>query len=142
MMTSADGYVETLWAQRVVEGENRFRLDNAPFFEYRVSADDIVEGVSISDGMYDFVRVVERSGNRTVRVMFQDDTLGTPFGHRVLDQIKAMGCTYEGMFKKVLAVTVPPEVSLDDVASYLTSTELRWEYADPTYEDLFSPETG
>jgi hypothetical protein len=41
------------------------------------------------------------------------------------------------MFNTVMSITVPPTVNLNDVAQYLTSIGLRWEYADPTYRDLF-----
>jgi hypothetical protein len=136
-MSSEEGIVETLWAQRVGGRQDRFRLDNSPFFVYRVSADDVVEASSTVDGMYDLIRVVERSGNRTVRLLFGSDRAETAFGHSVLDAVRSRGCTYEGMNDALISITVPPSVSLEDVASYLTSTGLQWEYADPTYDDLF-----
>lgn len=136
-MSDSDGFTETAWAQRRSPGEDVFRLDNSPFYAYRVSLDDLVEGASVSDGMYEFVRVVERSGNRTVRLMFGDEKSDTPFGEGVLGGILALGCSFEGMFSKLMSITVPPSVSLDAVATYLTSTGLQWEYADPKYEDLF-----
>jgi hypothetical protein len=136
-MSDSDGFTETAWAQRRSPGEDVFRLDNAPFYAYRVSADDFVEGSLSSEGMYDFVRVVERSGNRTVRLMFGDEKADTPFGEEVLSAILALGCSFEGKFNKLMSITVPPSVSLDAVATYLTSTGLQWEYADPKYEDLF-----
>ena len=43
------------------------------------------------------------------------------------------------MFSITMSITIPPEVALEDVAAYLISTGLTWEYADPTYEDLFGP---
>ena len=131
-----DGYVETLWARRT-EIADRFRLDNSPFFAYRVSADDLVEAALDVDDTYDFVRVVERSGNRTLRIAFEDQLAERSFGQSVLDGVQALGCSYEGMHSRLIAVTVPPQLSLDVVASYLTSTGVRWEYADPKYEDLF-----
>jgi hypothetical protein len=135
-----DGFTETAWAVRVAPGTDHFRLDNSPFYAYRVSTDDVVEGQFVAEGFYDFVRVVERSGNRTVRLMFEDEKADTPTGKRVLDGVVALGCSYEGMFNTVMSITVPPTVNLNDVARYLTSTGLRWEYADPTYRDLFGDE--
>jgi hypothetical protein len=139
-MSDADGYTETAWAVRVRDDADHFRLDNSPFYAYRVSADDIVEGALVADGLYDFVRVVERSGNRTIRLMFGDQTADSPSGASVLDRIRDLGCSYEGMFSRVVSITIPPAVDLGDVAAYLVSTGLVWEYADPTYEDLFGPE--
>jgi hypothetical protein len=134
---SDDGHIETLWAVRLKPGEDRFRLDNSPFFAYRVSEADIVEGSYVADGFYEFVRVTHRSGNRTVRLTFGDGKADSPEAKRVLDGIVALGCSYEGMFSKLVSITVPPEVRLDELATYLISTGLQWEYANPTYVDLF-----
>jgi hypothetical protein len=57
-MRDSDGFVETAWAQRTDPDRDEFRLDNNPFYAYRVSAGDIVEGEPIAPGMYRFVRVV------------------------------------------------------------------------------------
>jgi hypothetical protein len=132
-----DGIVETLWAQRVDGRDDLFRLNNAPFFAYRMSADDVVEGSEVSPGMYDFVRVVERSGNRTVRLLFGADRVDSPLGASVLDSVRKLGCAFEGMNNVLVSITVPAPVALDAVVAFLTSTALRWEYADPTYHDLF-----
>ena len=35
-----------------------------------------------------------------------------------------------------ICVNIPPHVSLDRVVGYLTAAGLRWEYADPTYDEL------
>jgi hypothetical protein len=40
-LESADGDVETLWATTL--GEDRYRLDNSPFFAYGVSWLDVIE---------------------------------------------------------------------------------------------------
>ena len=34
-------------------------------------------------------------------------------------------------------VQVPPKVELKTVADYLIESGHKWEYADPTYDDLF-----
>jgi Domain of unknown function (DUF4265) len=138
-MSDDDGFTETAWAVRVTPGVDEFRLDNSPFYAYRVSYMDVVEGRSDGEGLYDFVRVVHRSGNRTVRLMFRDDKAESPYGQRVLDGVTRLGCTFEGMFNTVISITVPADVDLGRVSEYLTSTGLDWEYADPKYEDLFGP---
>ena len=136
-MSDNDGYTETAWAVRVDDDRDHFRLDNSPFYAYRVSADDIVEGQFVAEGFYDFVRVVERSGNRTVRLILGDENAETPAGKQILADVVALGCSFEGMFSNVISITVPPAVSLEDVAGLLISTGRQWEYADPTYDDLF-----
>ena len=60
--------VETLWAFDL--GEDRYRLDNSPFYAYSVSPGDTVNApVDPDEGRPTFSRVLEKSGNRTVRVI-------------------------------------------------------------------------
>ncbi|HXE52107.1 MAG TPA: DUF4265 domain-containing protein [Tepidisphaeraceae bacterium] len=129
----ADGNVETPWAQRL--GNNLYRPDNTPFFAYGISADDIVEALPEEDGMLMFVRMVEKSGNRTVRVMLSEPAESEP-GPTLLGIIKRLGCTFEGAYSRLICICVPPNVLLDSLTDRLTRLGLEWEYADPTYEDL------
>jgi hypothetical protein len=141
-MSDAEGYTETPWASRIESNADLFRLENAPFYAYGVSYEDVVEarplGPRVADGvpMYEFVRVVRRSGNRTVRFNFGDEKADSPTGRRILDDIVGLGCSYEGMFGITMSVTIPAESDLQAVATYLTDTGLRWEYVDPTYEQV------
>jgi hypothetical protein len=135
-MSDDDGYTETAWAVRVSPDKDHFRLDNSPFYAYRVSAEDVVEARRVADGFYEFVRVVERSGNRTVRLILRDEDKDAPSGQRILDGIRDLGCSYEGMFSSLISITVPPGVDLAADATYLTATGRDWEHADPKYEDL------
>ena len=129
-------FVETLWAVRV--GDGRFELRNVPMYAYRVSEGDVVEGVEYAPGMYEFIRVVQPSGNRVIRVILAADAKAdTDAGKAVIAGLKALGITYENFDSSWIGVTVPPDVELPRVVEYLIGTGLRWEYASPTYEDLF-----
>jgi hypothetical protein len=128
-----DDEVETLWATPV--GTNLFRLDNSPFFAYRVSWLDIVEAHLADSGQLEFLRVSEKSGHRTVRAILDDVTAAE--AAPLLGLLKQAGCSYEGFQPKLLSIDVPPEVGLERVAALLTDQGVEWEYADPTYEDLF-----
>lgn len=136
-LRDSDGFVETAWAQRTSPDRDEFRLDNNPFYAYGVSADDIVEGEPIAPGMYRFVRVVRPSGNRSIRVAFESFKADSPEAEPILAGITSLGCDYEGMFGRVIAVNIPPHVDLARVADVLTETGIRWEYANPTDRDLF-----
>ena len=126
------GEVETPWAERV--GDRRFRLDNLPWFAYGVSDDDVVEAEGTEDeGIFEFVRVAEASGNRLVRVILEDESQIDV----VLEPLLDMGCHYEGANRKFIAISIPPPVSLDAVTSSLAEAGVRWEYANPTFEQLF-----
>jgi hypothetical protein len=124
--------VETLWATPM--GPGRYRLENSPFFAYRVSYLDVVEAWPDEGGQLEFQRVVEKSRHRTVRVILED--VESPDAKPFLDALKQRGCSYEGFQPKLLSIDVPPEVRLEDVTRFLIEQDVQWEYADPTYDDL------
>lgn len=129
-------YSETLWATPM--GGDLYRLDNSPFFAYGVSWQDVVEAKKREDDPFpNFYGCVTKSGNRTVRIVFEGPRLSDPATQSVLAQLVSMGCSYEGMQPRLASVNVPPEVDLDQVAKFLTSQPgLQWEHADPTYDEL------
>lgn len=127
--------VETLWAFPL--GGNLYRLDSSPFFAYRVSWLDIVEAEPDDEGVLSFVRVVEKSGNRTVRVITEGYETTSKEAKPFLEGIIDLGCSYEGFQPRLLSITVPAEIELKAVANYLIKSNHNWEYADPTYDDLF-----
>lgn len=62
---------EALWARSL--GDDRYQIDNVPFFAYDLNFRDIVEAVADAPDLKPSVRrVLERSGHRTMRVMFSD----------------------------------------------------------------------
>ena len=122
-----DGDVETLWADDL--GGGRYRLDNTPWYTYGISWRDIVEAKPDADGQLQFQRIVAKSGHRTIRIAADQ-----PLSDEWLQQIVALGCTYEGANRKYVGIDLPPGVDLDVVAAFLTQAKVRWEHADPTYE--------
>jgi hypothetical protein len=128
--------VETLWATHL--GADDYKLDNSPFYAYGVSLEDVVSAPFDSkEGFPTFERIVSKSGNRTVRLLF-----GTPFetgneSDRVLEGLVALGCSYEGANRKYFSVNIPAAVELDVVRRYLIEQKATWEHADPTYAALF-----
>lgn len=132
---------ETLWAFDL--GNRRYRLDNQPWYAYGVSCGDVVEAVpNEPGGIPDFVRVVEKSGNRTVRVITDWVVERNGPKHPVLEHLREMGCDYEGANGKFFAVTIPSTTDLWAVREYLISTNLQWEHADPTYDALFPDQSS
>lgn len=127
--------VETLWAVPV--GLGLYRLDNSPFFTYRVSWQDIVRAEPDADGVLCFVDVADKSGNRTVRVITNGCDTTSEEAKPFLDGIIDLGCSYEGCQPRLISINVPPQVDLQTVADYLIASGHKWEYADPTYDDLF-----
>jgi len=128
--------VETLWAVHLQE--NLYRLDNSPFFAYRVSWQDIVEAEPDKNGVLCFSRIAVKSGNRTVRVITQTYETTSEEAKPFLDGIIQLGCSYEGLRPRLVSITVPSEIELETVVDYLIASGHDWEYADPTYDDLFT----
>jgi hypothetical protein len=136
LLTGPDNEIETPWAEQV--GDGLFRLDNMPFFAYGISADDIVEASPTeNEGMFRFERVVRPSGNRTVRVIFEEGRSATDAdGQAMFERLVQLGAEYEGANPSYVVVTVPPATDLSAVTALFTELGLRWEYANPTYEQI------
>lgn len=129
------GDVETLWAVPV--DTNLYQLDNSPFFAYGVSWQDVIEAKSSEDEILEYVRCVKKSGNRTLRVIFQDYRSIDPPAEEVLRGLRDLGCSYEGMQPRMISINVPPKVDLGTVTDFLSKQAgLQWEYADPTYDQV------
>ena len=130
--------VETLWAERVAP--DLYRLDNSPFWAYRVSWLDVVEAHPDADGQLVMSRVATKAGHRTVRVIFDEGVDESPEAKAVIDGVAALGASYEGMSPRYFAIDIPPGVDLMAVARYLTHHAVQWEHADPSYSDLYPDE--
>jgi len=130
-LRNAEGDVETLWADDL--GDGRFRLDNTPWYAYGVSWQDIVEATADADGQLQFQRVLEKSGNRTIRIVAEE-----PFSDEWLKQITQLGCSFEGANRRYVGINIPPGIDLQSIAAFLTAADVRWEHADPTYEQYLN----
>ena len=65
--------IETLWAFNL--GSDKYKLDNLPYFAYGVSWNDVILAPFDEDEQFPtFQKVVSKSGNRTIRLIFD-----TPF---------------------------------------------------------------
>ena len=130
-----DGEVETPWANAL--GDDLYELDNTPWFAYGVSWKDVIEARPPAPGEFpEFVRVVKKSGYRTLRVMLDPPADQSAESMSILGRLHELGCTYEGMNHRLISVDVPPEVDLMVIRAFLISTEQEWEHADPTSEQL------
>lgn len=132
--------VETLWATPL--GDDKYQLDNSPFYAYSVSWQDIVYApFSPKEGFPTFERVLSKSGNRTIRVLFDTPVESGNASDQVMQALIALGCDYEGANKRYVSVNIPPGVGLESVRQYLIQCKATWEHADPSYAELFPNET-
>jgi Domain of unknown function (DUF4265) len=134
-LRGANGEVETLWAEAL--GGGRYRLDNTPWYAYGISWRDIVEATPDADGQLQFVRVISKGGNRTVRIRSKE-----PFTNEWLGKIVALGASFEGADRRLIGINIPSETEMSAITSFLTSENVEWEHADPTYEELYGTETA
>lgn len=133
--------VETLWATPL--GDDRYRLENSPFYAYSVSWEDVVFApFNADEGHPTFQTVLEKSGHRTIRVIFEDPVEAGSSSQALLDRLVAMGCSYEGASRTYICVDIPPGVELDTIRIFMIQQNLNFEHADPTYDELFPDETG
>ena len=133
-----DGSVqfETLWATSL--GNDEYKLDNSPFYAYSVSWEDIVYApYDSAEERPTFQRVLKKSGNRTVRVIFDPPVKDGNMSDIVLQGLVALGCSYEGANHAYMSINIPPEVEMHDVCEYLVAEKARWECADPSYSEVF-----
>ena len=127
--------VETLFAFSL--GQDRYKIDNCPFYAYYISLHDIVHApFDDGEGFATFQEVVSKSGNRTVRVIFDPPVEPGNRSAETLNALAALGCGYEGANPKYFAVNVPPQVELQAVQALLMEREVEWESADPSYAEL------
>ena len=135
VVSEGEEEVETPWAKQL--GPSEFQLDNIPSHAYGISTDDVFEALPTADDPRPhFVRVLHKSGNRTVRVVLRPPSNESEASMAVLRRLKELGCTYEGMNHSYFAVNIPPEAEFHAVTAFLTDAGLTWEHADPTYEAL------
>ena len=128
--------VETLWAYDL--GNDRFRLDNSPFYAYAISWQDVVYAPYSEEEQHPtFERMIEKSGNRTVRIIFDPPVEDGNESDRILQGLVERGCSYEGASRSYLAINIPPGVGLEDIRRYLVECDANWEHADPPYNALF-----
>jgi hypothetical protein len=129
--------IECPWAESL--GGNRYRLKNFPFFKYGISYDDIFEASSnvADDPRLYITKVIEKSGNKTLRIFFGESIETSEYSRNVLKTLNDFGCGYEGNGARFFVVNVQPHCNFNEVRDYVDSCELDWEYADPTYEELF-----
>ena len=132
--------VETLWATSL--GNDQYRLENSPFYAYSVSWKDVVFApFDPAEDRATFRQVVKKSGNRTVRLIFDPPVQDGNESDQVLQGLLDLGCSYEGANSGYMSINIPPAVDLSVVRQYLVVKRAQWEHADPTYAELFPSET-
>ena len=96
--------------------------------------------VDPDEGRPTYSRVLEKSGNRTVRVILDPPLADGNSSDELVQELLDLGCTYEGANPGYLCIVIPPDSDFAAVCTRLTSREAQWEHADPDYNELSSDE--
>lgn len=129
-------YVETPWAAPI--GDGVYELDNLPFFAYGISLGDrfLAEPID-GDPRPHFVRIVRKSGNRTIRVIFEPSLDESEDARRILQGFIALGCEYERANASFVVINVPPAADFARVCAYASEASgIDWENADPSPDEV------
>lgn len=128
--------VETPWATKV--GEDLYRIENSPFYAYSISWLDIVRApYNEEEERPTFEKVVEKSGHRTIRIIFDPPIAEGNESEKVLKGIVELGCSFEGANSSYICIDIPPEVDFNLVRNYVIENDVNFEHADPRYDELF-----
>ncbi len=124
---------EWLWAEPL--GADRYRVESSPFFAYGLSHGDVVRAEP-DDPMPRLVAVERKGGHRTLRLALDDPwDIDRREVEEYLDGLLELGCTYEAMPPRIVALDVPPEIDVEPVVARLQARVedgmLVWEWADP-----------
>lgn len=131
-----DAEVEALWAWNL--GDDRYKLDNYPYFAYSVSWRDIVYAPFDTDeGFPTFQKVLEKSGNKTIRLIFDEPYEDGNSTAATIRTLVALGCEYEGANSKFFCINIPAQSDFDAITEFLIKHSIQFEFSDPTYAELY-----
>ncbi len=112
-----------------------YKFDSSPFYAYNVSWEDLIEAINENEEKFPvFQRVIEKSGNRTIRICFKEPVDENSI---LLKKLVEMGCSFEGSNSVSFSINIPREINLKNISQFLISQEIEWEYADPAFTSLF-----
>jgi hypothetical protein len=109
---------ESLWC---VKSGSNFIVDNIPFVAKRISFGDIIKAeYDEDDKAFYFDDFVEVSGNSTLRLYFNDESMI----EEIRSQLNLLGCESEAFLaRKLIAVNVPKDIDYSPIRKYLERGE-------------------
>lgn len=112
VMDEEAGGSESMWTEVLSDGT--FRIKNIPAWVSGVSFDDVIVGQRRDDKVW-FDKVESRGGHSTYRLAFQDPA-GPQGVQPEFDALQVLGCGFERISPRFVALDVPAET--DVVAVY------------------------
>jgi hypothetical protein len=112
---------ESMWAEHL--GGDRYRIRNVPFYAYDLNFHDVVEARAAGPDLEPSVlRVLERSGHHTLRVIFEDGVAPDDFAG-YLDELRPLHVGHERAGERYYALDLEPEASMAEVRRRLDAWE-------------------
>jgi hypothetical protein len=106
---------ESMWTEVLPDGS--FQLKNIPVWVSGLSLDDVIDGRRRGTEIW-FRKVRRRSGHSTYRIAFQDPS-GPQGPQPEFDALNSLGCGYERVRGRFIALDVPAETDVDAVYQLL-----------------------
>jgi hypothetical protein len=112
---------ESVWAEQI--SDNHFRVLNSPFYIFGISFEDEVEAEPFG-AVFKFVRVVQRSGRSTYRIILQgENTIAGDEFLKMWEPFRNAGCTFEAASPRYIAVDMPPSANVAELYELLERGE-------------------
>ena len=127
---------ERLWAEPL--GDDKFRIDNTPWFVRNLATEDVVRALAGSGGVLWAVERVQWSGRLTIRVIPRRDGPLAADREAVLDAFNPYGVSAEGVEQYgMVALDVPPDSDLRAIKTLLKAGEGdgRWHFEEGCISD-------
>jgi hypothetical protein len=116
-----DEQVEWLWAKPLPD--YRAELRNSPWFAYGLNWGDIVRCELDEDGLPWVADVVERSGNRTIRLFFKSG-VAKERREKILQVLNERDVWFESTEEEgIYAFNVRPQVDFEELLDFLALQE-------------------
>ncbi len=133
---------ETLWAQKVDEAQDLYRIDSIPYYVPLIATEDVVRATynAMEEGLL-YKETVQPSGNSTIQVIRQNEE--TP----LLDirrKFAELGCVSVEVNEDFFVLEVPLNINYAVVKELLDDLEAaeEIEYAEPSLSDVHREQTS
>ncbi|HEU5290211.1 MAG TPA: DUF4265 domain-containing protein [Cyclobacteriaceae bacterium] len=112
---------ESMWAEPL--GNDRYKIENVPFYAYGLNFKDVVRATADSDELKPEIReLVEASGHRTFRLFFKEE-IEREQQEKILDSFRELHVSYERADKIYVALDMKPQGNYQSVFDKLEEYE-------------------
>ena len=112
---------ESMWARPL--GDDLYEIHNVPFCAYGLNCLDVVLATADAPDLKPEIRkVVRRSGNQTLRVIYEGKT-DRDQQNEIIDTIRGMDAWVERSSKTMICININPSADYQAICNYLFTLE-------------------